>query len=72
MAKKKVNRIGLNFISLGKEIMIRKILGVFDIKYAVLIYEIISFNPVNSIINILAIKFNLSKPLILIILAFIL
>ena len=72
MAKKKVNRIGLNFIGIGRELVIRKILGAFDIKYAVLIYEVISFNPVGSIINILAVKFNLSKPLILIILAFLL
>ena len=72
MVKKKINRIGLNFISLGKEIMIRKILGVFDIKHALIIYEIISFNPVGSIINVLASQFGLSKPIIMIILAFLL
>ena len=65
-------KVGFNFISLGKEIMIRKILGAFNIKYALFVYEIISFNPVGSIINLLAIKFGISKAIIMIIVAFLL
>ena len=56
----------------GKEIMIRKILGAFNIKYALFVYEIISFNPVGSLINLLAVKFGLSKTVAVIILAFLL
>ena len=70
--KKKINRIGLNFRSIGKEIIVRKFLSAFDIKYALLIYEVISYNPIVSVVNILATKFGLSKTLIMIILAFLL
>lgn len=52
--------------------MIRKILNCFNIKYALFVYEIISFNPVGSIVNILAVKFGMSKTIIMIILAFLL
>ena len=52
--------------------MIRNILKTFNIKYALFIYEVISFNPVGSIINLLAVKFGISKTLIMLILAFLL
>jgi hypothetical protein len=52
--------------------MIRKILSLYNIKYGLFIYEVISFNPVGSIVNILALKFGLSKTCVLLILAFLL
>ena len=67
-----MKKVGLNFIGIGRELVIRKILGAFDIKYAVLIYDIICFNPMTSVVNLLATQFGLSKPIIIIILAFIL
>ena len=72
MVKKKVNRIGFNFISMGKDQLINKFLNIVNIKHAILIYEIVSYNPFVSVVNILASQFGLSKPIIMIILAFIL
>ena len=72
MVKKKVNRIGFNIIGIGKDQLIKQFLNIVNVKHALIIYEIISFNPVGSIINILASQFGLSKPIIMIILAFLL
>jgi hypothetical protein len=52
--------------------MIRKILNAYNIKYAIVVYDIINFNPMISLINLLAVKLGLSKTCVLIILAFIL
>ena len=65
-------RVGFNFFSVGKEIMIRNILKTFNIEYALFVYEIISFNPIGSIVNLLAVKFGISKIVVMIILAFLL
>ena len=52
--------------------MIRNILKTFNIEYVILAYEIISFNPIGSIVNLLAVKFGISKIVVMIILAFLL
>jgi hypothetical protein len=70
--QKKVNRIGLNFFSIGKEVIIRNILNTYNIKYAIIAYEIINFNPIASLVNILALKLGLSKTCVIVILAFVL
>ena len=67
-----VIRVGFNFFLIGKEIMIRNILKTFNIEYVILAYEITSFNPIGSIVNLLAVKFGISKIVVMIILAFLL
>jgi hypothetical protein len=52
--------------------IIRNILNTYNIKYAIIAYEIINFNPIASLVNILALKLGLSKTCVIVILAFIL
>jgi len=43
-----------------------------NIKHALLVYEVISYNPIISAVNILAVKLGLNKTIIMVILAFLL
>ena len=52
--------------------MIKSLLKAYNIKYTILIYELITYSPLDSIISILCGKLGLSKAIVLIILAFIL
>jgi hypothetical protein len=62
----------MNFIKLGKEDLIKQFLISYNIKTALIIYEIISYNPISSVIQILCVKLGLNKTIIMLILAFLL
>ena len=70
VCKKKVKRITINFFNLGKDYLIKNLLVSYNIKYALVIYDVISYNPLVSAVNILAVKLGLNKTAVLLILAF--
>ena len=65
-------KIFRNIFNFGKDSMIKNLLKAYNIKYTILIYELITYSPLDSVITILCGKLGLSKAVILIILAFIL
>jgi hypothetical protein len=52
--------------------MIQKLLKLYNIKYTILIYDLISYSPIEHIMLILCGKFGISKTIVLLIIAFIL
>ena len=68
----KIHKITFRVFSLGKDVMIRNLLKVYNIKYAVLIYDLITYSPIENILLLLCGKFGISKTVALIIIAFLL
>ena len=60
----------MRIFNVGKEKMIRHLLNAYNVKYAIIIYDLITYSPIENIITLLGCKFGLSKMTILIILAF--
>jgi hypothetical protein len=52
--------------------MIRNLLKTYNIRYAVLIYDLITYSPIENIILLLCGKFGIDKVVAVIILAFLL
>jgi hypothetical protein len=68
----KINKITFKIFSLGKDVMIKNLLKLYNIKYAVLIYDMITYSPIENITMLLCSKFGISKIVALMILAFLL
>jgi hypothetical protein len=68
----KIHKISFKIFGFGKDIMIRNLLKIYNIKYAVLIYDMITYSPIENIILLLCSKFGVSKIIALMILAFVL
>ncbi len=56
---------------MGKDKLIRNLLNAYNIKYTILLYDIITYSPIEDIISLLCGKFGLSKILALVIIAFV-
>ena len=56
---------------MGKDKLIRNLLNAYNIKYTILLYDIITYSPIEDIIGLLCGKFGLSKILALVIIAFV-
>ena len=52
--------------------IIRSFLNIYNVKYSLLIYDLLTYSPMDSIIQILTTKFGLSKIIVLIIVSFLL
>ena len=52
--------------------MIQNLLKLYNVKYTILIYDLITYSPIENIILILYSKFGINKIIALTILAFIL
>jgi hypothetical protein len=52
--------------------MIRNLLKMYNIRYAVLIYDMITYSPIENVLLLLCQKFGISKLVALMILAFLL
>ena len=68
----KIQKISFKILRLGKDIMIRNLLKTFNVRYAVLIYDLITYSPIENIILLLCGKFGIDKAVAVIILAFLL
>jgi hypothetical protein len=62
----------MRIFNVGREKMIRHLLNAYNVKYAIMIYDLVTYSPIENIITLLGCKFGLSKTAILIILAFLL
>ena len=62
----------MRIFNVGREKMIRHLLNAYNIKYAIIIYDLITYSPIENLITLLFCKMGLSKTAILIILAFLL
>ena len=67
----KINKITFKVFSIGKDIMIRQLLKMYNIRYAVLIYDIITYSPIENVILLLCGKFGINTSVAILILAFI-
>ena len=61
----------MRIFNVGKEKLIRHLLTAYNVKYAIIIYDLITYSPIENLITLLGCKFGLSKMVILIILAFV-
>lgn len=69
--KKRINRrCFLKFRDIGRDNLINKILEHYNIQNGILLYNIITANPIDIVIAILASKLGLSKFIVTIIIAF--
>lgn len=69
--KKRINRrCLLKFRDIGRDNLINKILEHYNIQNGILLYNIITANPIDIVIAILASKLGLSKFIVTIIIAF--
>lgn len=67
---KKVKKISYKFRDIIRDTLINKLFDYFHITNGALIYSIITTNPVDIVISILAAKFGISKILVTLIIAF--
>ena len=51
--------------------MIRQLLKIFNVRYAILIYDMITFSPIENVILLLCGKFGINTSVAVLILAFI-
>jgi len=70
--KKKLNRINYKIKDIARDTFVTKILNHYNINNGILIYNIISANPLDVIIGIISAKLGLSKIIVTLILAFLL
>ena len=68
----KIHKISFKIIGLGKDFAIRGLLKAYNIKYTILIYDMITYSPIENVIMLLCGKFGISKLVALVILAFLL
>jgi hypothetical protein len=68
----KIRKISFKIIGLGKDCAIRGLLKAYNIKYTILIYDMITYSPIENVIMLLCGKFGISKLVALVILAFLL
>ena len=69
---KKVSKITMRIFDVGREKLIRHFLNIYNAKTAIIIYNVLTYSPLENIITYLGCKFGLSKAVILIILAIVL
>ena len=67
----KINKISFKVFSIGKDVMIRQLLKIFNVRYAILIYDMITFSPIENVILLLCGKFGINTSVAILILAFI-
>jgi hypothetical protein len=65
-----VKKISYKFRDIIRDTLINKLFDYFHITNGALIYSIITTNPVDIVISILAAKFGISKILVTLIIAF--
>jgi hypothetical protein len=70
--QKKIKNIFFKFFDIGRDTLINKLLNYYHINNGILIYSIISANPIDMVIGLLASKLGLSKVVIMLIVAFLL
>ena len=70
--QKKIKNIFFKFFDIGRDTLINKLLNYYHINNGILIYSIISANPIDLVIGLLASKLGLSKVVIMLIVAFLL
>jgi len=70
--QKKLKNIFFKFFDIGRDTLINKLLNYYHINNGILIYSIISANPIDMVIGLLASKLGLSKVVIMLIVAFLL
>jgi len=70
--QKKLKNIFFKFFDIGRDTLINKLLNYYHINNGILIYSIISANPIDLVIGLLASKLGLSKVVIMLIVAFLL
>jgi len=68
----KIQKISFKILRLGKDVMIRNLFKTYNVRYAVLIYDLITYSPIENIILLLCGKFGIDKVVAVIILAFLL
>jgi len=68
--QKKIKNIFFKFFDIGRDTLINKLLNYYHINNGILIYSIISANPIDLVIGLLASKLGLSKVVIMLIVAF--
>ena len=68
--QKKIKNIFFKFFDIGRDTLINKLLNYYHINNGILIYSIISANPIDMVIGLLASKLGLSKVVIMLIVAF--
>lgn len=67
-----MKKISYKFRDIARDTLINKIFDYYHITNGALLYSIITTNPVDIVISILAAKFGISKIIITIIIAFLL
>ena len=70
--KKKLKRISYKIKDIARDTFINKILNHYNISNGLLIYSILSANPIDIVVGILATKFGVSKVIVTLIIAFLL
>jgi len=70
--RKKVRRVGSNLYGLGRDAIINQLCISLNAKGALTAYSILTLNPLNMAITLIATKFGLSKIMVIVILAFVL
>jgi len=68
----KIYKIKYKIIGLIKDVLIRNLLKTYNIKYGILIYDLITYSPIENAIILICGKFCLNKIIVLIIIALLL
>ena len=72
--KRALQKKGLRILKIARdtatEYAIQKLCNIYNIQYGLIIYTIVSANPIDVIISLLAAKLGLSKVVITLIIAF--
>lgn len=69
---KKVNRVRDNLYGLGRDAIINQLCMTLNASSCLMAYNILTLNPLNIALTIIATKFGLSKMMVMLILAFVL
>ena len=67
-----MRRVGRNLYGLGRDAIINQLFVSLNASHCLMAYNIITLNPLNVAITIIASKFGLSKMTVMLILAFVL
>jgi hypothetical protein len=72
VVQKKVSKLGLKLMEQSRDYFISELFKHFKISNGLILYNIVTSNPIDIVIAILSIKLGLSKTVIILIVAFLL
>ena len=58
-------------MNMGKDKMIRNLLNIYNVKYSIMIYDLVTYSPMETVIQFLCFKLGLSKTIVLLIVSFV-